>query len=100
MLAEEIDGTNLYPRMVGAYIIGGEISKSWLKKMDDISICDSPDELGCFVHWDTINVKHIDMNMQRYKNNICVNPVTWKNEGTLSNLNDARGAVHLSLIHI
>ena len=96
LLAEEIDGTNLYPRMVGAYIIGGEISKSWLKKMDDISICDSPDELGCFVHWDTINVKHIDMNMQRYKNNICVNPISWKNEGTLSNLNDARGAVYVS----
>ena len=30
--------------MIGAYIIGGEISKSWVKKMDDIYICDGPTE--------------------------------------------------------
>ena len=54
LLAEQIDGTDLYPRMIGAYIIGGEISKSWLKKMEDIYICDGPKELKCLVHWDTI----------------------------------------------
>ena len=96
LLAEEIDGTNLYSRMVGAYIIGGEVSKSWMNKMNNISICNRPTELGCLVHWDTINVKHINMNMRRYKNNICVNPITWKNEGPLSNLSDSKGAVYIS----
>ena len=96
LLAEEIDGTNLYSRMVGAYIIGGEVSKSWINKMNDISICDSPAELGCLVHWDTINVKYINMNMRRYKNNICVNPITWKNEGPLSNISESKGAVYVS----
>ena len=58
-----------------AYIIGGEISKSWVKKMDDIYICDGPTEF-CLVHWDTINVTHINKDMKRFKNNICVNPIT------------------------
>ena len=96
LLAEQIDGTDLYPRMIGAYIIGGEISKSWVKKMDDIYICDGPTELGCLVHWDTINVTHINKDMKRFKNNICVNPITWKNEGSLSKLADSKGAVHIS----
>ena len=96
LLAEEIDGTNLYPRMVGAYIIGGEISKSWMNKMNDVYICDSPAELGCLVHWDTMNVTLINKDMHRYKNNICVNPITWKNEGLLSDLSDSKGAVYIS----
>ena len=96
LLAEEIDGTNLYARMVGAYVIGGEISKSWIKKMNDIYICDGPTELGCLVHWDTINETNINKNMSRFKNNICVNPITWKNEGPLSNLSESKGSVYVS----
>ena len=96
LLAEEIDGTDLYPRMVGAYIIGGEISKSWMNKMNDIYICDGSKELGCLVHWDTINETLINKNMPRFKNNVCVNPITWKNEGSLSNLTDSKGAVYIS----
>ena len=96
LLAEEIDGTNLYPRMIGAYMIGGEISKTWMNKMNDIYICDGPTELGCLVHWDTMNVTLINKDMSRYKNNICVNPITWKNDGSLSDLSDSKGAVYIS----
>ncbi len=96
LLAEEIDGTNLYPRMVGAYIIGGEISKSWMDKMNNVYICDSPAQLGCLVHWDTMNVTLINKDMHRYKNNICVNPITWKNKGLLSDLSDSKGSVYIS----
>ena len=96
LLAEEIDGTDLYSRMVGAYIIGGEVSKDWMNGMSDISICDSSTQLGCLVHWDTKNVTQLNKDMPRYKNNICVNPITWKNDGSLSNLSDAKGAVYVS----
>ena len=34
--------------------------------------------------------------MPRFKNNVCVNPITWKNEGSLSNLTDSKGAVYIS----
>ena len=96
LLAEEIDGTDLYSKLVGAYIIGGEVSKDWMNGMIDISICDSSTQLGCLVHWDTINVTQLNKDMPRYKNNICVNPITWKNDGSLSNLSDAKGAVYVS----
>jgi len=96
LLAEEVDGSDLYSRMIGAYIIGGEISKDWIKEMSDIAICDNPSQLGCLVHWDTINVTYLNKEMPRYKNNICVNPITWKNEGPLSDLVDSKGAVYVS----
>tara|TARA_B110000003_G_scaffold50620_1_gene49671 strand:- start:2452 stop:3612 length:1161 start_codon:yes stop_codon:yes gene_type:complete len=97
LLAEEIDGSDLYPRMVGAYIIGGEISKDWMEAMNDISVCDSAIQLGCLVHWDTMNMTHLNKKrMLRYKNNVCVNPITWRDEGPLSDLADAKGAVYIS----
>jgi hypothetical protein len=41
-------------------------------------------------------VTQLNKDMPRYKNNICVNPITWKNDGSLSNLSDAKGAVYVS----
>jgi hypothetical protein len=96
LLAEEIDSSGLYPRMVGAYIIGGMISKDWMNNMENIGVCDSAEQLGCLVHWDTMNVTQINKDMPLYSNNICVNPITWKNEGSLSELQDAKGAVQVS----
>ena len=96
LLAEEIDSSDLYPRMVGAYIIGGMISKDWMSSMENIGVCESAEQLGCLVHWDTMNVAQINKYMPLYSNNICVNPISWKNEGSLSELQDAKGAVPVS----
>ncbi|MDA9603480.1 DUF3089 domain-containing protein [bacterium] len=96
LLAEEIDASDLYPRMVGAYIIGGMISKDWMSSMENIGVCESAEQLGCLVHWDTMNVAQINKDMPLYSNNICVNPISWKNEGSLSELQDAKGAVPVS----
>ena len=96
LLAEEIDASDLYPRMVGAYIIGGTISKDWMVDMANISVCDSAEQLGCLVHWDTLSDAQLNKKMPLYENNICVNPITWKNEGALSDLSDAKGAVYTS----
>ena len=64
--------------------------------MIDVSICDSPSQLGCLVHWDTYNENYLNKEMPIYRNNICVNPITWKNDGALSDLADAKGAVYAS----
>ena len=96
LLAEEIDSSDLYPRMVGAYIIGGMISKDWMSSMENIGVCESAEQLGCLVHWDTMNVAQINKDMPLYSNNICVNPISWINEGSLSELQDAKGAVPVS----
>ena len=96
LLAEEIDSSDLYPRMVGAYIIGGMISKDWMSSMENIGVCESAEQIGCLVHWDTMNVAQINKDMPLYSNNICVNPISWINEGSLSELQDAKGAVPVS----
>lgn len=96
LLAEEIDSSDLYPRMVGAYIIGGMIAKDRMSSMENIGVCESAEQLGCLVHWDTMNVAQINKDMPLYSNNICVNPISWKNEGSLSELQDAKGAVPVS----
>ena len=96
LLAEEVDSSGLYQRMVGAYIIGGMISKDWMSNMENIGVCESAEQLGCLVHWDTMNVAQINKDMPLYLNNICVNPISWKNEGSLSELQDAKGAVPVS----
>ena len=96
LLAEEIDSSELYPRMVGAYIIGGMIAKDQMSSMENIGVCESAEQLGCLVHWDTMNVAQINKDMPLYSNNICVNPISWKNEGSLSELQDAKGAVPVS----
>ena len=61
--------------------------------MANISVCDSAEQLGCLVHWDTLSDAQLNKKMPLYQNNICVNPITWKNEGALSDLSDAKGAV-------
>ncbi len=94
LLAEEIDRSDLYPRMVGAYLIGGMISKDWMNKMSNITVCERAEQLGCLVHWDTINVTQLNKEMPTYQNGICVNPITWENEGALSKLADAKGSVY------
>lgn len=94
LLAEEIDRSERYPRMVGAYLIGGMISKDWMNKMSNITVCERAEQLGCLVHWDTINVTQLSTEMPTYKNSICVNPITWENEGGLSKLSDAKGSVY------
>jgi hypothetical protein len=96
LLAEEIDSSDLYPRMVGAYIIGGMIAKDQMSSMENIGVCESAEQLGCLVHWDTMNIAQINKDMPLYSNNICVNPISWKNEGSLSELQDAKGAVPVS----
>ena len=96
LLKEEIDGSELYSRMIAAYVIGGMVSKTQTQKLINISICESAAQLGCLVHWDTFNETYIDKNLPMYNDNVCVNPISWKNEGALSILSEAKGAVEIS----
>ena len=72
------------------------VSKTQTQKLINISICESAAQLGCLVHWDTFNETYIDKNLPMYNDNVCVNPISWKNEGALSILSEAKGAVEIS----
>ena len=53
LLKERIAGTPLAERMVAAYVIGGGVARSDLEGLDGVTLCDSPTDTGCAIHWDT-----------------------------------------------
>jgi hypothetical protein len=93
LLRERIDGTALAERMVAAYLIGGGLAASEFAGMET-GICDSPTDLGCAVHWDTMS-ERADAEPGR-AGNVCVNPLTWKRQGALAPASEHVGGVPVS----
>ncbi|GAB5453445.1 MAG: hypothetical protein Hals2KO_37730 [Halioglobus sp.] len=94
LLREKIDGTPVARQLVAAYLIGGGVEKSKFDGLSDVTLCDSPEQLSCAVHWDTFSVVAIDD--QEAAPNVCTNPLSWKNDGPLADKAMHRGAVPTS----
>lgn len=89
LLAEKIDGTPLYDRMIAAYAIGGSVPRDYLTCVyKRIQPCTSPTQTGCLIAWDTIREGAWvpSLGFHRYptgwefdndKPIYCVNPLTW-----------------------
>ena len=72
LLREDIFGTALEERLVAAYPIGFSLAN------DGIRVCQSSDETGCIVTWNSVGP-----DVGSYgdpSNNICVNPLTWRQD--------------------
>jgi len=79
LLRDRIDGSELAGRMVVAYLIGGGLETREFEGLQDIGLCNSPDQLHCAVHWDTWSEAVMDE--QEAEPNVCTNPLTWALEG-------------------
>ena len=56
LISKHIDGTDLYKRMIAAYLIGYPILKSDIKKLfKKIEICKSPEQVNCLIAWCTVD---------------------------------------------
>ena len=56
LISKHIDGTDLYKRMIAAYLIGYPILKSDIKKLfKKIKICKSPEQVNCLIAWCTVD---------------------------------------------
>jgi Protein of unknown function (DUF3089) len=79
LIQEKIDGTNLQPSMIAAYIIGGQVTNAEVNALKSVKVCDGPAETGCIVHWATFlegaTVPPIMSDL------VCVNPLTWRRDG-------------------
>jgi len=76
LLRERIDGSPLVDRLVAAYLIGGNLATTEFDGLEDIAICDSPTQLQCVIHYDTMSEKA--KAQPERADNICVNPLTWR----------------------
>lgn len=91
LLRERIDGTPLVDRMVAAYLIGGNLASTEFDGLKDIPICDSPTQLHCVIHYDTMS-ERAAVQLER-ADNVCVNPLNWRLDGELSPKSEHEGAV-------
>ena len=112
LIEEEIDGTPLMKRLVAAYAIGNSLPQALVDELyKDIEVCSTPAQTGCFITWDA---HEADKRPSHWSNQeeqdiwngidysgfdpgprICVNPVTWRTDGTRSDKGDHLGALTL-----
>ncbi|NKB99452.1 MAG: DUF3089 domain-containing protein [Pseudomonadales bacterium] len=96
LLQERISSTPLVQRLVAAYIIGGSISQREVDEMSDISVCASANDLGCVIHWDTYSDSAIESDLSDSAENVCVNPLSWQQNGGLIPATQHLGAVPMA----
>lgn len=70
----------LRKRLVAAYLIGGPATDH---EYLHIPSCDSAGQTGCYIGWGSFKWGNHSMD-SRYKNFLCVNPLTWKRDETLA----------------
>lgn len=82
LLKERIDpSAELRNRMVAAYVIGGRVNQKPIDDMEHIPVCDSAEQTGCAIHWDTFSEAAIDHEFPDYAGGVCVNPLSWRANG-------------------
>ena len=79
LIKEEIDSSDLHRRMVAAYLIGSiviPVAPSLFNAMDHIGPCQSAEDLGCVIAWDTM--PESAPALERPEPSLCTNPLSWQ----------------------
>lgn len=80
LLEKRITGTPLRKRLVAAYPIGFSLDAQQLAtSVPDVPVCQAAEQTGCMVSWNSVGPQAASFADTR--NNICVNPLTWKADG-------------------
>ncbi len=110
LLAEKIDNTPLYDRLIAAYVIGGGVKRDCFQRVyQHVAPCGSPTQTGCLIAWDTVKEKCWVpvLGFQRYtegwkccrgKTLFCVNPLTWTPTEERADADAHLGALMASLV--
>ncbi len=89
LLEEEVANSDLLTRMVAAYPIGFSIDGS-----NGVSVCSQPDQTNCQVSWNA-NTAEAAVKLGR-PGDICVNPLSWREDDQLVSASDNLGSVTFS----
>jgi hypothetical protein len=102
LLREKIWGKPIAKWFVAGYLIGGPITRETLGA--DVPICNSEEEWGCVVAYNARGLRYRENELE-FKNRdgsgtihplssrICVNPLTWKNDGAPAPAEKNQGAL-------
>ena len=93
LLKDRVDATPLWDRLVAAYILGGRIPASAFEDMQDIGLCQSAEQTGCAVHWDTYSEAAIEEDFPEFAGTACVNPLSWQEDGERAGKDKHAGGV-------
>ena len=114
LVIDEISGTELRDRLIAVYAIGHSLPEEIINNMPDINICESSLALGCFITWDSYRGDRepvefmqsagereplwngTDYSGYESTKKICVNPITWTTDASLSKKSDHLGALPAS----
>jgi hypothetical protein len=94
LLRERIDTSGeLLDRMVAAFVIGGRVKQQDINAMENIPLCDSAEQTGCAIHWDTFSEAAMDHDLPDYAGGACVNPLSWRANGERAGKAEHAGGV-------
>jgi len=89
LLHDRFSASPLVQRLVVAYPIGYGITKAELPA--DVPVCANPTQIGCVATWNSVGPKA--RSFRPTKDNICVNPLTWRDDGEHADFALNEGAV-------
>jgi hypothetical protein len=99
LLKRRIDKADeLRERLVAAYVIGSSSnggSKRSVGELQNIQPCDDATEVGCLIHWATY-AEGATGEDQTDGPGVCVNPLSWRNDGGRADASQNVGAVDSS----
>lgn len=77
LLQNRVQDDPLANLLVAAYLVGWPIKST---DLSDIPICESPEQTGCYVTWNTVkwNYKPSKREEEFYTDAQCVNPLSWQ----------------------
>jgi hypothetical protein len=94
LLKERIDGSPLSNRLIAAYVLGTDITNPKVEALKSIKVCDSPEQTGCLVHWAAMGEGGTPPS--GISDLVCVNPLTWKRDGSRAGSEAHKGGVPVS----
>lgn len=90
LVKEFFDGTPLQKQLVAAYLAGIPIPKDYFKSL---SVCENPDQTGCFCTWRTWKKGFEKMKVPLGKNIAVINPLNWKTDETYAPASLNKGGI-------
>lgn len=89
LIKEFFDGTELQKQLVAGYLVGMPVLK---EEFENIPVCQTPAETGCFTSWRTFESGHIPERFTSDKVAV-TNPITWTTDDTEVDKEQNKGTV-------